>query len=198
MRPMTALPPAPGDDLHPALELANTLQTTPAGTADLIANPESATAWLSQRELLTEGISLGRPCATRLLDLRDAVRALLAGVIGQQQPPETALAVVNAALIAVPTADLLAWDTGRGLHRSARHPLDRATAHLLAVIAVDAVDLLTGPDAAKLAACGAPRCSRFLLRTHAARQWCSVRCGDRVRAARAYARRGMSTGARTL
>ncbi|MHC5560905.1 CGNR zinc finger domain-containing protein (plasmid) [Kocuria sp. U4B] len=27
------------------------------------------------------------------------------------------------------------------------------------------------------------------MRTHGRRQWCSTRCGDRVRAARAYARK---------
>jgi len=36
---------------------------------------------------------------------------------------------------------------------------------------------------------GADFCQRFFLRTHARRQWCSTRCGDRVRAARAYARK---------
>ncbi|MGH8795007.1 MAG: CGNR zinc finger domain-containing protein, partial [Stackebrandtia sp.] len=100
----------------------------------------------------------------------------------------------NNAIASAPTARLLVWDRRRGMHRSAKHPLDQATERVLAVIAADAADLLCGSDADKLAACGAPRCSRFLLRTHAARQWCSVRCGDRVRAARAYARRAERRG----
>ena len=93
---------------------------------------------------------------------------------------------------AAPTAELLAWDPERGLHRTTGHPLDRLTDHALALVAADAAALLTGPDADKLSACGAGHCSRFLLRTHASRQWCSVRCGDRVRAARAYSRRAGS------
>ena len=40
-----------------------------------------------------------------------------------------------------------------------------------------------------VAQCEATSCDRFLLRTHARRCWCSTRCGDRVRAARAYARK---------
>ncbi|PGH47228.1 CGNR zinc finger domain-containing protein, partial [Streptomyces sp. Ru87] len=60
--------------------------------------------------------------------------------------------------------------------------------HALAVIAADAADLLTGPAAARLTACASPPCNRFLLK-HGRRQWCSTRCGDRARAARAYARR---------
>ncbi|MFC7713379.1 CGNR zinc finger domain-containing protein [Nonomuraea recticatena] len=34
-------------------------------------------------------------------------------------------------------------------------------------------------------------CNRYLLR-HGRRHWCSIRCGDRARAARAYARRTQS------
>ncbi|GAB2883292.1 hypothetical protein GCM10022245_18400 [Streptomyces mayteni] len=45
-----------------------------------------------------------------------------------------------------------------------------------------------------LAACGSAPCDRFLLRTHGRRHWCSTRCGDRARAARAYARRGEGEG----
>lgn len=35
----------------------------------------------------------------------------------------------------------------------------------------------------------ADSCDRIFLRTHARRQWCSTRCGHRMRAARAYARK---------
>ncbi|PNG16566.1 CGNR zinc finger domain-containing protein, partial [Streptomyces cahuitamycinicus] len=49
-------------------------------------------------------------------------------------------------------------------------------------------DLLTSPAAERLTACGSPPCNRYLLR-HGRRHWCSTRCGDRARAARAYARR---------
>ncbi|MFH7335295.1 CGNR zinc finger domain-containing protein [Streptomyces sp. KHY 26] len=41
--------------------------------------------------------------------------------------------------------------------------------------------------------CAAHGCERFFLRSHGARRWCTTRCGNRVRAARAYAaRRGTS------
>ncbi|WP_344969397.1 CGNR zinc finger domain-containing protein [Streptosporangium fragile] len=42
-----------------------------------------------------------------------------------------------------------------------------------------------------MTACGSPPCNRYLLRH--GRHWCSVRCGDRARAARAYARRSRTT-----
>lgn len=48
--------------------------------------------------------------------------------------------------------------------------------------------MVASPDADRLINCDSPPCNRYLLR-HGRRHWCSTRCGDRVRAARAYARR---------
>jgi predicted RNA-binding Zn ribbon-like protein len=106
--------------------------------------------------------------------------------------PSGALAAVNDALTRAPAAALLHWDPARGLHRRAAHPTDQILDHALAALATNAADLLTGPDAPRLTPCASPPCIRYFLR-HGRRQWCSTRCGDRVRAARAYARK---TGAR--
>ncbi|WP_430408092.1 CGNR zinc finger domain-containing protein [Glutamicibacter halophytocola] len=56
-------------------------------------------------------------------------------------------------------------------------------------MAEDAASLLSGDEADQLSQCEAEPCTRFFLRTHGRRQWCSTRCGDRVRAARSYARK---------
>jgi predicted RNA-binding Zn ribbon-like protein len=47
---------------------------------------------------------------------------------------------------------------------------------------------VVGSDHVDLRACGAPGCMRLLLKDHPRRQWCSTRCGDRVRASRYYHR----------
>lgn len=187
---MTAIPPpAPGADRHPALDLANSSLSLPGGELDLLAAPQAATAWLVGRGLAPVEAMLREICAGRLRALRAQLRDLLAARVGGDSPPTAALDAINAALTRAPSADLLRWDPVRGLHRAPAHPVDQAVDHALAVLAADAADLLTGPDAARLAACGSPPCTRYLLRTHAARHWCSVRCGDRARAARAYARK---------
>jgi predicted RNA-binding Zn ribbon-like protein len=94
------------------------------------------------------------------------------------------LGTYNAAL-----AGELRWDGAAHSPRRVPRPVDATSVDAaLARVASDAVDLLTGPDAATLTACGAPGCIRFYLRIHAVRQWYSTRCGDRVRAARHYAR----------
>ena len=69
--------------------------------------------------------------------------------------------------------------------RTAATPVSAA----LAAIADEAVELLTGPDAAALRACTAPGCMLFYRKDHPRRAWCSPRCSNRVRAARHYARR---------
>ncbi|MEV0663763.1 CGNR zinc finger domain-containing protein [Actinomadura luteofluorescens] len=183
------LPPAPGDDRSLALALANTWLVTPAGTTDMIGDRELATAWLVERDLIDSELTLGDPCTARLRTLRHSIRELLTALTQKEPAPQHALTAVNDALTAVPRAQLLAWGPEQGLYRRRLHPLDQATDHVLAEVAADAADLLTGPDVPRLAACAAEPCSRFLVRTHGARLWCSVRCGDRVRAARAYARR---------
>ncbi|MFE9773652.1 ABATE domain-containing protein [Streptomyces sp. NPDC005931] len=185
-----ALPPPPGADRHPSLDFADTAATLPAGQSyDLLADPGSAMKWLAAHALTAPDVRLYEVCAHRMRTLRGHVRALFAARVDGATPPEGSLRAVNEALTSVPTAPLLAWDEDRGPRRVLAHPTDRAVNHALATLAADAADLLTGPDADLLAACGSAPCDRFLLRTHGRRHWCSTRCGDRARAARAYARR---------
>lgn len=183
------LPAAPGSGDHPGISLANTLQVLPAGTLDLLADRDEASLWASGSGIVEERVELGDPCTARLRTARHHVRSLFSAAAAGGEPPSASIDAVNEAIRAAPGGSLLAWDPVGGLHRVVVHPLDELTAYLLSAVAGDAADLLTGPDAAKLAMCGAVPCSRFFVRTHAARQWCSVRCGDRVRAARAYRRK---------
>ncbi|MET9964545.1 ABATE domain-containing protein [Streptomyces sp. NPDC006356] len=181
--------PVPGAEQYPALDLANSLLALPGGRfLDLLGTPGAATRWLAERGLAPADAGLQEVCAARMRSLREQVRALLAARIEEQPAPSGALAAVNAALTQVPTAALLHWDPVRGLHRISPHPTDQLVDHALATLAANAADLLTGPDADRLAACPSAPCNRYLLRV-GRRQWCSVRCGDRARAARAYARR---------
>jgi len=186
---LTVPPPAPGADQHPALDLANTPLALTSGEVDLLATPAAAAAWLTGRGLAPPDAAVFEQCAGRLRTLRDHIRGLLSAQVLGRPPSAADLEAVNVALTRAPSSDVLRWDAERGLHRAAAHPIDQMLDRALAVIAADAADLLTGPAASRLAACGSPPCRRFLLRTHKARHWCSVRCGDRARAARAYARR---------
>ncbi|MGW1837403.1 ABATE domain-containing protein [Streptomyces sp. NPDC002067] len=184
-----ALPSAPGEAEHPALALANSAVALPGGhTADLLGTPAQAERWLARRDLAPDDAGLAEVCAAQLRSLREQVRSLLASRVARQPALPAAVTAVNDAMTRVPTASLLLWDERTGPYRAAPHPTTAIVEHALAVIAADAADLLTAPDAARLTACASPPCNRFLLK-HGRRQWCSTRCGDRARAARAYARR---------
>lgn len=183
-------PPAPGATEHRALDLANSVVQIPGGgTVDALATPATATEWLVERHLAPPGAPLQEYCASRLAGLRARTRDLFDSVAAGTAPPEEALEAINAALRLVPATDVLRWEPDRGLVREAVHPVTQVVEHAMSALAADAVDLVTGPEAASLTACTARPCSRFFLRTHARRHWCSTRCGNRVRAARAYARR---------
>ncbi|WP_414939038.1 CGNR zinc finger domain-containing protein [Amycolatopsis sp. cmx-11-51] len=185
----TDLPPAPGAEQYVALALANTAIALPGGQCvDLLGTPAAVTDWLVDQGLAPIDAGLREMCASLVRSLREQVRILLASRSCSQPAPQSALNAVNDALSKVPTAELLHWDPIRGLYRAASHPITQIVEHALATLAANAADLLTGPDAERIAACGSAPCSRFFLR-NGRRQWCSVRCGDRARAARAYARR---------
>ncbi len=183
------LPPAPGAEQYPALDLANSAVALPGGhSIDFLGPPGAAEKWLVDRGLAPAGTGLMEMCATLLRSLREQVRDLLAAHVAGLPAPAAALTAVNDALTRAPAASLLHWDSARGLYREAAHPVTQIVEHALAVLAADTADLLTGPDAERLTACGSAPCNRYLLR-HGRRHWCSTRCGDRARAARAYARR---------
>ncbi|MEU4423795.1 CGNR zinc finger domain-containing protein [Actinoplanes sp. NPDC024001] len=185
-------PPAPGAELHPALDLADSVLTAPGGhVLDRIATPEHAARWLAEHDLIPDDAQLHEVCAGRLRALRQHIRVLLTARVRRTIPPAEAVAAVNDALTRVPTAAPLRWASSAGPHRVRPHPTDQIVDHALGVLAADAADLLTGPDADRLAACDSPPCTRFLLR-NGRRHWCSIRCGDRARAARAYARRSQN------
>lgn len=179
---------APGEDHSPALALANSRHNSPAGTVDRIVGPAEATAWLVERGLLPAGTAISAARLDALHELRDAVRAVLVARIKGSAPPERAVEIVNRAAAAAPAAPVLSWPVP---DRPASYPrpvggdaLDRA----LAAVAGDAIDAVCGERAALLLECEAPGCVRLLEKDHSRRRWCSTACGDRVRAARYYAR----------
>ncbi len=188
------LPPAPGEGEYLSLALANSVFTLPGGHhVDVLGTPEASTRWLTQRDLAPIDTGIQEMCAAQLRSLREQVRALFSARAASLPALPAAVSAVNDALTRVPTAPLLRWDDDTGPYRAAPYPTTRVVDHALATLAADAADLLTSDDAERLTSCGSAPCTRFLLR-RGRRHWCSTRCGDRARAARAYARRARSDG----
>jgi len=186
------LPPAQGEEEHLSLALANSaIALTGGHTVDLLGTPAQANHWLTERGLAPVDVGMREMCATQLRSLREQIRSLFAARAEGLPALPAAVRAVNDAMTRVPTAPLLQWDDKAGPYRATPHPTTAIVDHALATLAADAADLLTGSDADRLTACGSAPCNRYLLR-HGRRHWCSTRCGDRARAARAYARRTAS------
>jgi predicted RNA-binding Zn ribbon-like protein len=96
--------------------------------------------------------------------------------------------VLNAAAARLPAAQLRIENNA--FRRATPNP---AVPAALAGVATEAVDLFGGTDADKLRACQAPGCVLYFVKTHPRREWCSIACGNRARAARHYHRRRQAT-----
>lgn len=181
--------PAPGESARPALALVNSRRNEPAGPVDDLARPTALRRWL-----VAQGLPAGgRLDPEALRELRAAVRELLLARIERRAPDRAALDSVNAA--AAPAVRRLAWSEASPPRATLEHPGVTGSALARALLAADAIDLVTGPDHADLRACAAPGCARLLLKDHPRREWCSTRCGDRVRASRYYRRRKAASAA---
>jgi predicted RNA-binding Zn ribbon-like protein len=184
----SVLPSAPGAEQYLALDFADSAYALPGGHfIDLLGTPASTNRWLADRGLAPADAGVQEMCATQLRALREHIRALFAARVARQPALPAALAAVNDALSKTPTAPLLKWDDTNGPYRAAVCPPNEILDRALATLAADAADLLTGSDADSLTTCDSIPCNRYLIR-HGRRHWCSTRCGDRARAARAYAR----------
>ncbi|MGX1129375.1 putative RNA-binding Zn ribbon-like protein [Streptomyces glaucescens] len=180
--------PVPGEERYVSLALVNTRFTLSHGPVDLLDDTEAAHLWLVRHELLPDRVALNGRQFGRLLGLREALRALFTAYGTAAVPPAESLAAFNSALAAAPPAPRLDW-TADGPRRAHQPDAGDPAGAALSLLAEDAAELLTGAEAEQLAECAAQGCARWFLRSHAARRWCTTKCGNRVRAARAYAAR---------
>ncbi|GAA3159271.1 CGNR zinc finger domain-containing protein [Streptomyces ramulosus] len=181
---------APGEGSHVSLALINTAFALPSGPFEELSDAAAAHAWLTGRELIAPEVAVGAREMTQLHALRETLRALFEARIDGTTPGSRVLESVNAALARAPGVRTVRWVEGAGLVAAERRSGAGGVGAALSRLAEDGVDLLTGGEAGKLSRCGARGCVRLFIRSHAARRWCSDRCGNRVRAARHYAGRG--------
>jgi predicted RNA-binding Zn ribbon-like protein len=124
--------------------------------------------------------------ATRAV--RDAIRAMLEARLAGREPPDEAVAAVNAAAAAAPTSPRLVMAAEELAREERWHAADdRALA--LAAAARSAIDLLTSAAAERQRRCANPACSMLFVAETPRRQWCTPNiCGNRARVARHYHR----------
>lgn len=177
-----------------SLALANTVVTLPDGHEDSLASPEASTRWLVEHQLVPDDTQLLPYCQNQLTGLRVQLRAVFMAKVHGVPPTAGVLESINHSMQKISSAPELQYNAQQGFYRRHTQRVTQLVEYAMALISDDAAELLTGNHGQLLAQCEAEPCDRFYVRTHARRRWCSTRCGDRVRAARAYARKQLSAG----
>jgi predicted RNA-binding Zn ribbon-like protein len=180
------------------VRLMGTIHADTDGIHDELRTPADVDEWLDAVGIDRAGAPATGGELARARALRDAVRRLAAHVTqdsrlaavsarGASATGDVAAALdqVNSAAAELP-APLLTLRDGR-LELGVRRGASPVTTGL-ARVAEQAAALLGGQDADRLRACYAPGCVLYFIKTHPRREWCSVACGNRVRAARHYQR----------
>ena len=182
--PITRRFPLLGEPL--ALDLVNTRVREDGHARDLLDEPSALATWLAAQAARVRWVGTVTPADLRAVRaLRDAIAALLAARRVRARPSRAALATVNAALAMPAPPRQLGWTSG-GPRMRATPTADQRGA-LLRALAVDATDLLTGPDAALVRMCAHPDCVLQFVARDPRRKWCTASgCGNRARVARHY------------
>ena len=170
---------------RPALALTATVGERWRGRIERLRSPADLARWYVAAGLLSAPPPVSDRDLRRCRELREAVyRSVLRRMRGAPPQPEDQQ-VINDTAALPPLAPRL--EGGSVRWDAAAEPATAA----LSTVARDAVDLLSGADAARLRECASPTCALLFLDTSrpGARRWCSsAACGGAARAA-AYRRR---------
>lgn len=175
------------------VRLMSTIWADTDGLHDDLGTTAAVDEWLDAVGVDRAGAHATERELAKTRALRDAVRRLAGYVTHDTRPAASsamtdvavALDRVNSTAAELPAPRLSLRD-GRLELAALRGPSPVTTG--LAQVAEQSVELLGGADAARLRACYAPGCVLYFMKTHPRREWCSVACGNRVRAARHYQR----------
>ncbi|WP_207565362.1 CGNR zinc finger domain-containing protein [Streptomyces sp. CA-256286] len=190
------------------MELASTIHHDgDGGVADDLETVRGTTRWIQQQTGLPSagGLVADEELRAGIVGVRGAVRALFARVVSPAPPSPAdahalmpaaeALDRLNAAAARELVAPQLDWPAEGAPAARLLSAEDDPRVRLVAALARDAVDFLSGPGREQLRACHAPRCVRYFIKSHGRQEWCRPSCGNRARVARHYERtRGAATG----
>ncbi|MEU1312500.1 CGNR zinc finger domain-containing protein [Streptomyces cinnamoneus] len=167
------------------LELLPTGGPGPYRRFEVLHEPADLAAWADRSRLTpTPGLDISQAEVTDARRLRDALfHVVIAHTRGEPHPPGD-LETINEAAACPPLAPAI---TPTGERQWAGTPTGT---HLLATVARDAVELLTGPFARRIRTCAAEDCQLVYVDTSrpGRRRWCSMEhCGNlhKVRSLRA-------------
>ncbi|HEX6467833.1 MAG TPA: ABATE domain-containing protein [Streptosporangiaceae bacterium] len=185
------------DGARTSVDFVNTLRDRVVGARETLHAPADLADWFVAAALTGDRLEVTEAELAIAVRLRDAIDAAAGAALAGRPVAAGDVETLNAVAASVSLAPRLAVDAAGRPYAST----DTSAAAALARIAIDAIDLLTGGELARLRICAADDCGvRFVDRSPGGnRQWCSMRrCGNRRKARRHYARRrgtGMMRGA---
>ena len=177
-------------DEPPPVRLMATTWPDADGVHDDLAEPADLDAWLNALGIDSHGASATEDDLRSAIRLREALRLLAAHATFDDRPAAAsaiadlgeAVTALNEEAAKLPPPAIAAGPSGL---RRAKHPPASAVRIGLANVAQQAMALLAD-HGDELRACHAPGCVFYFVKTHPRREWCSVACGNRARAARHY------------
>ncbi len=182
----------------PAVDLVNTTIVERGRPRDLLATEDGLAAWL---ELEQERLGLDSTRGKGRLDdfhaLRAALRKTFDAVASAERAPAPAVTTINQASARDPAYPELEWPKEEAARIRRRSVGRTPSPDALAAVARSAIELLGGPDRARLRHCANPACILFFVADNPRRIFCSNICANRVRVAR-HKRRPAGGLARSL
>jgi predicted RNA-binding Zn ribbon-like protein len=153
---------------------------------DRIGNPEKAQAWLRKKGLVGPGVRIAQADVARLIELREAIRAL--AIANQRREPDAAAADAIREISATAPLTVAIDETGRTGLEPASQGVDGAVATLLGILHEAQV---TG-HWSRMKACRQCEYAFFDRSKNRSAAWCAMSvCGNRTKN-RAYYRRRRS------
>ncbi|SFS31958.1 CGNR zinc finger domain-containing protein [Saccharopolyspora flava] len=174
-------------DFRPGTELATgftaTLTERAGDPVERIPTPQRLLDWLALHGLAADSCTSAQ--LNRARELREAIHAAATAAATGDPLPTPALQMINDASVQGRSAAVLTPEGERRWQLGASSVEDA-----LSVIAADAVDIIAGERAGRLALCASPTCRAAFFDTSQSRtrKWCDMNtCGNRQKKARFHA-----------
>lgn len=164
-----------------SLNFSATLGMRWRGGVERLRSPDDLARWYREAGLLSVPLAVTPAGLDQARILREAIDAAARALACGERPTRTDETVLNSAAARPPLVPRLS-----GLRSELTLPETGGEEAALSTVARDAVDLLTGPQAARIRECASDRCSLLFvdLSRPGLRRWCSsALCGSRQRSA---------------
>lgn len=168
---------------HPALDFVGTLRARRTVTPrEMLKSPSSLDSWFRESGVADADTNCQPSDVSNAVALREAIYSLIAAWLANEGYDESALSLVNRAARTPCTIPQLTVE-GRRIEASPEQAMSS--------VARTAIDILSGPEALLLKECGRPECTQvYIDRSRGSRrEWCSMKCRNRVNAAAFRARK---------